>query len=75
MNIWTKSVTWFNNNLWRLLAISMWSGPLGLKAMFLPRAFHPDITIDPETGVISQAIYPEVPTFISRLVSLWRNIW
>ena len=44
-------------NVMYYLFVNAFSGPFGLRALFGISEFHPDITIDSDTGVVRPSNY------------------
>lgn len=53
---------------------NLWSGPLSLRALFLPRPYFASKMLDSKTGKIVDAPWSKTLTFATRIRAIWSHI-
>lgn len=74
VNFCKRTWCWFWNFLFLFLIVLPWCSPYSFKALFLPYPFVPDYEVSQTTGILHKKTSSTTPTFLSRLLSLWRHI-
>lgn len=55
--------TWTVNIMFWLFANAI-SGPMGIRALFSPWSFHPDVTINSQTGEVTPSSFKVNPVIV-----------
>src|SRR5690606_15638382 len=74
LNLWHCFLSTLSNGLFYIVALNMWSGPFGIRALFSPGPLHPEKVLDTNTGKIVTDTGTTVHTVASRVRSIWSSV-
>ncbi len=73
-NFTHRTFSWLYNSTYWLLAFNLWSGPVGLKSLFLGDPFLAEMSLNSQTCKMEGDPSSETQTLRSRVGALWTDV-